>query len=116
MPNQPIITVEQRENFLLVRVNSARIDEGNIGALRSQVAEAGAGTPHMPVAVDMERVEYMPSLSLGGLIQLSQLFKGRRQRLTFCRLQEAVRETLVLTRLDRVLELSAELPGGAPSA
>lgn len=116
MPDQPIISVEQCDNVLLVRVNATRVDEGNIAALRSQVAEAGAGSPHMPVAVDMQRVEYMPSLSLGGLIQLSQLFKGRRQRLTFCRLQEAVRETLVLTRLDRVLELSPELPGNAPSA
>jgi anti-anti-sigma factor len=57
----------------------------------------------------MARVNFMPSMSLAGLLRLSQLFRSRKQRLVLIGLQSSVRETLVVTKLDRLFEIHKDL-------
>jgi anti-anti-sigma factor len=111
MPESPATAAEKRSNIVVVRVLADRIDEGNLAAVRAETAAAGAESPQATVALDMGNVEFVPSVSLGGLIQLSQLFKGRHQRLVLVNLQPSVRETMVLTRLDRLFEIQSDLSG-----
>jgi anti-anti-sigma factor len=53
----------------------------------------------------MERVKFVPSLSLAGLIRIHTEFQSRQQKLILAALQPHVRDTLVITRLDRLFEL-----------
>ena len=116
MSDQAVTIVEKHPGLTVVRVQPERIDERSLAAMRAEVAAAGAGAPELPVALDLAKVAFMPSLSLGGLIQLAQVFKARQQRLVLVNLQAAVRETLVVTRLDRLFEIHhdlSSLTGGA---
>lgn len=109
MSESPPVLVEKLPGVVVVRVVAETINESNLSAVRSAVAAAGEQSPGDSVAMDMAKVAFMPSVSLGGLIQLSQLFKARKQRFFLVGLQPIVREMLVLTRLDRVFEIRADL-------
>ncbi len=110
--SEPAATVvERRPSVIVVRVQSDRLDETNIAAVRSEVSAAGADSPQLPVALDMANVSFVPSLSLGGLIELSQLFKARGQRLVLANVQPPVRQILAITRLDRLFEIHDDLEG-----
>ncbi len=109
MPEPAVTTVEPRKGLVLVRVELESIDDRNLEALCAEVTAAGAASPQLPVAVDFTRVNFMPSVTMAGLIQLSQQFRSRKQRLALVNLQPSVREALVLMRLDRVIELQRDL-------
>jgi anti-sigma B factor antagonist len=109
MSKSAVTVVERHPNVVVVHVQAERLDETNLSTVRADASAAGAESPQAAVVLDMARVGFMPSLSLGGLIQLSQAFKVRGQRLVLAGLQPAVRETMAITRLDRLFEIHDDL-------
>jgi anti-anti-sigma factor len=109
MPEPAVTIVEQRPDLVLVHIGVETIDERNLEAVCTGVAAAGLASPQLPVAVDFARVNFMPSMTMAGLIQLSRQFRSRKQRLVLVNLQPSVRESLVLMRLDRVMEIQHDL-------
>ena len=105
MSDSPATIIERHPGVIVVRIQSDRLDESNIADVRSDVSAAGEESPQLPVALDMGKVGFMPSLSLGGLIGLCQVFKARGQRLVLVNLQGPVRHILAITRLDRMFEI-----------
>lgn len=109
MSEQAVTTVERNPRYVLVCVQPDKIDESNLAALRAETAAAGAESPELPVILDLSRVGFLPSMSLGGLLQLAQVHKARKQRFVLIGLQDDVRQMVVLTRLDRVFEIQSDL-------
>jgi len=109
MSDSPVTVVERHPNVVVVRVQPDRLDETNLSAVRADAAAAGAESPQLVVVLDLAKVSFLPSLSLGGLVQLSQGFKARGQRLVLTGLQPSVRETIAITRLDRLFEIQNDL-------
>jgi anti-anti-sigma factor len=109
MPDPTATTVERHQSVVVVRIQADRLDETNLTAVRSEVSTAGLDSPQLPVAIDMSNIAFLPSLSLGGLVQLVQIFKARGQRLVLANLQTAVRQTITITRLDRLFEIQDDL-------
>ncbi len=109
MPDQAATVIERRANFIVVHVQPERLDEPSLKAIRADAAAAGASSPGTPVVLDMAKVAFMASMSLGGLVQLTQAFKARQQRLILASLQPGVRETIAITRLDRLFEIVDDL-------
>jgi anti-sigma B factor antagonist len=60
---------------------------------------------HLPVVIDLAGVGMLPSVSIGALIQVSQVAKGNGQRFLLTGLSPNVRDTLRICRLDRVFEI-----------
>lgn len=109
MPDPIATIVERHPSIVVVRIQADRLDETNLAAVRSEVSAAGLDSPHLPVALDLCNVGFLPSLSLGGLVQLAQIFKVRSQRLVLANLQPSVRQTITITRLDRLFEIQDDL-------
>ena len=105
MPDSPVTIIERRSSVVVVHVQPESLDERNLSAVRADTSAAGAESPQLAVVLDLAKVGFMPSLSLGGLVQLQQEFKARGQRLVLTGLQQAVRETMAITRLDRLFEI-----------
>jgi anti-anti-sigma factor len=57
--------------------------------------------------LDLEKVQLLPSLALGLLVQISHKCKARQQKLKLAAIQPAVRQVFAITRLDRVFEFAA---------
>ena len=118
MADSKVTNVERHPGMVVVHVLPESLDEKSLSAMRADTSAAGAGSPQLPVVLDLAKVGFMPSLSLGGLVQLSREFKARGQRLVLTGLQPMVRETMAITRLDRLFEIQSDLsaltgPAGA---
>jgi len=109
MPELPVTNVERRSNVIVIHVLPERLDEENLSTVRADTSAAGAESPRFIVVLDLTNVGFMPSLSLGGLVQLSREFKVRGQRLVLTGLQPYVRETMAVTRLDKLFEIQDDL-------
>jgi anti-sigma B factor antagonist len=109
MPDPTATVIERHPGVVVVRVQADHLDETNLAAVRAEASAAGLESPELPVALDMGKVGFLPSLSLGGLVQLMQVFKVRGQRLVLANLQPAVRQTITITRLDRLFEIHDDL-------
>ncbi|MBX3388783.1 MAG: STAS domain-containing protein [Phycisphaeraceae bacterium] len=101
--------LEQHAGAVVVRVTGSVLDETNLPSVRAAVGEAGERFRDEAIALDLAAVGFMPSVSLGGLIQLAQFFRARKQRFALVNVQPTVREMLVLTRLDRIFEVHGSL-------
>jgi len=105
MPDSAVTIIERHPNVVVVHVQPESLDERNLSAVRADTSAAGAESPLLAVVLDLAKVGFMPSMSLGGLVQLSREFKARGQRLVLTGLQPVVRETMAITRLDRLFEI-----------
>ena len=109
MSDSKVTLIERYPNVVVVRVQAESLDETSLSTVRADTSAAGAESPQLTVALDLTKVGFLPSLSLGGLVQLQQEFKARGQRLVLSGLQQAVRETIAITRLDRLFEIHKDL-------
>jgi anti-anti-sigma factor len=115
MPDPALITVEQRQDAIVIHLQPQRLDETNAVAIRTEVSAAGKDSPQLPVLLDMAKVDFMASLSLGEMLLLLQELRDRGQRLVLSNLQPALRQLIAITHLDRLFELHdgpSGLPGG----
>src|SRR5207253_7132815 len=110
--------IEQYPGGIVVRVKAEELNDANLKAVRAEASAAAASSPKLPLVLDLANVQAMPSLTLGVLIELSQSFKSRGQRLVLAKVQPSIRRLLTITRLGRVCELPDALtafPGSAPA-
>jgi anti-anti-sigma factor len=72
----------------------------------NQRIDEAAGKPGVTLVVlDLSRVQIVPSLGLGALVQISNKCRARKQRLKLAAVQPQVRQTMSITKLDRILDL-----------
>ena len=109
MSESAVTVVERHPNLVVVHVQPGSLDEKNLAVVRADTSAAGAESPELTVALDLAKVGFLPSMSLGGLVQLSREFKARGQRLVLTGLQQTIRETMAITRLDRLFEIHEDL-------
>lgn len=108
MPHPAVISVESQADSVVIHVLLDHLDDTNIETVRESVEDAGSKSPHLPVILDMAQVYFVVSLSLGVLVELSQQFKGRGQRLVLTNLQAPVRQVIAITRLDKLFEIQGD--------
>ena len=110
-PPDPV-TVETSGNAVVVRVNMKLLDDANLKRMNQLIDEAATKPGVTAVVLDMSRVQIVPSLGLGALVQLSNKCKAREQRLKLAAVQPQVRQTISITKLDRVLDLVDSVEAG----
>lgn len=105
MPEAGVTEIQPHEQVLLVRVKRSSLDETSTRTLVSDVLAAAAIKPHVPIVLDLSRVRFAPSVSLGLLVQLSRSFKLDGRRIAMIGIDERVLGVIRVTRLDTVLEI-----------
>lgn len=109
MPDSTVSLVERYPKAIVLRIQVERLDDTSVDALRADASNAAAEAPQLPVVLDMAKIRFMPSFSLSGLLQLTREFKARGQRLVLTGLQPFPRDTIVITRLDRVFDIQDDI-------
>ncbi|MGH7176976.1 MAG: STAS domain-containing protein [Tepidisphaeraceae bacterium] len=105
-PASSPIVIEKRDNGIVARVNVKLLEDKHLKMLIQMIDES-AGDPDVSVVViDLSKVQLVPSLGLGMLMQLSTKCKARQQRLKLAAMPVPVRQMFSITKLDRILELS----------
>ncbi|MBP7933534.1 MAG: STAS domain-containing protein [Phycisphaerae bacterium] len=93
------------ESVLLVRVCKPILDEATMRKLVVDVRAAAAKRTGVPIVLDVSRVHFAPSGSLGLLVQLAQRLRLEGRRLVLVNLDPHLLTTIRVTHLDSVIEI-----------
>lgn len=104
MNEPPIATIEKQADVILVHVETQRLDESNTRLLETAIRDAASAATYLPFIVDLAKVGFLSSLSLGSLVRVAMDFKDRRQRLVLAAARPDVRQVFEVTRLNRIME------------
>jgi anti-anti-sigma factor len=109
-PVAPTVTIEKVGGAIVARPQVKLMDAAAIKALKLSVANAAgeaagdaAGAPL--VVIDLSRVAILPSLALGGLLEIANACKARQQTLKLAGIQPQIRKVLSVTRLDTLFPI-----------
>jgi serine/threonine-protein kinase RsbW len=94
----------------VVRVNSDRIQEDNIAALREAAAEALADTDRL--VIDLSRVSYISSVGLSTMVGIYKSAKAKGGRVVLAGLQPSIKEILESSHLARLFTAAADVDKG----
>ena len=100
------VVIEKTESAVIARVQVKLLDDKELRVLSRLIDEAAGDSPGTTVVIDLSRVQILPSLGLGTLVQISNKCKSRQQRLRLAAVTPQVRQVFAITKLDRVLELA----------
>ena len=105
MSEQQVMSITQCDDLVVAVVQQAEMDEEATGKMQAEVLAGTEQAGGLPVALDLSNVSFFPSLSLGAIVTMLSTLKARGQRLILVGLQPPVRESLALTRLDKLFEI-----------
>ena len=91
--------------IVLAVVECERMDDDNTHVIEAEVSAVAAQADQLPVVLDLSKLEFMPSLSLGTLVNLQRECKKRKQRFILTGLHGAVRSSFAITRLDKLFDI-----------
>src|SRR3954469_696804 len=105
-PAQPPVTtiLEVQDDVVVVRVQCTDLSEVHVKALRTDLV-AGMTDHKQPFVVDLSKVKFLPSLSIGVLVRIGNEFRSAKQRLILTELQPTLRKVMAITQMDRILEV-----------
>jgi anti-anti-sigma factor len=108
--NNPVpaaVAIETKGEAVIARPQAKMMDDAALKALSHAVDEAaGASSGISLVVIDLSRVQIVPSLALGLLVQMSSKCKSRQQKLKLAAVQPMVRQVFAITRLDRIFDFA----------
>ena len=105
MSEQESLVIHPHDEIIHAEVQCAELDEDVSNEMQDRMLEAAATNRRLPVVLDMSKVAFVPSLSIGALVTLLTELKKADQRLLLVGLQSPVREVLAITHLDRIFDI-----------
>ncbi len=106
------IVIETREGAVIVHVNLKMFEDMQVGAMNELIDQAAEKPGVSVVVLDMSRVQFIPSIGIGALIQLSKKCKSRQQKLKIAAVRPLVVEALSIAKLNHVLDMVDTVDAG----
>ncbi|MHC5112355.1 MAG: STAS domain-containing protein [Planctomycetota bacterium] len=104
-----VTSIEKQEELVVAIVQHDELDDQQIAAMQGEVLAAAEQSPGLPVVLDLAKVSFLPSLSLGAVVVLLNTLKKKGQKLILVGMQSTVRDAFAMTRLDKLFEIRDDL-------
>ena len=105
-----VTSVEHLPPAVVVHVLAGELRKNEVDAICAAVDKERVAAPSSPFIIDMARVTFAGSVALGVLVGLSQEFRTRGQLLFFVNLNKDVRQSIEISRINRILEIMPDVP------
>jgi anti-anti-sigma factor len=102
---QHALRFQFHERCILAQVVCARFDLETTTRFKEEASEAMARVASIPFVLDMSQVEFIPSLTLGALVELRNRLERDGRRLVLIGLRREVRHILEVTSLTNLFEI-----------
>ena len=102
MSEQNVLSIER---IVVAAVQCAEMDEDLTRQMQEGILQVAGKARHLSMVLDLSKVEFLPSVSIGALVSLLTEFKQAGQRFVLAGLQPRIREVLAVARLDEVFEM-----------
>ena len=99
------INIVVQKELISAELQCKELDEQHAENMQEKVKETCEQTPQLPVVLEMSKVEFVPSLSLGALVTLLQTMKQDNRRFILANIKPNVRAALTICRLNKLFEI-----------
>ncbi|MCB9852915.1 MAG: STAS domain-containing protein [Phycisphaerales bacterium] len=103
--SQAILRTDSRDKAIVARVCHAELDHDSTLKLKSELKSIIASHPELPIIVDMEEVEFLPSIALGALVEIHLNLKRNGRRFALAALRPSIEEIMTLSGLNNLLQI-----------
>ncbi len=104
MSEQSLLQVQVNENAIVVAIRCSEFDHDTTVRLRAEIDGVVAPTSTLPVVLDLSNVTFMPSVTLGALVELANRCKSQERRLVLVGVTPTVQDVFKLFRLSNFFE------------
>ncbi len=104
MSEQSILQIQENENAVVAIIQCSEFDHDTTVRLRAEIDGFVAPTSTLPVVLDLSNVTFMPSMTLGALIELSNRCKSQQRRLVLVGMTPTVQDVFALCKLNSFFE------------
>ncbi len=105
MTEQSVLQIQENENAVLATIQCSEFDHDTTVRLRAEIDGVVASTSTLPVVLDLSNVTFMPSMTLGALIELSNRCKSQQRRLVLVGVTPTVQDVFKLCKLGSFFEI-----------
>ncbi|MHC4093605.1 MAG: STAS domain-containing protein [Planctomycetota bacterium] len=105
MPEPQVISIQPHAAATIVTIKGPDLDLPTIESMYTQIAAAAAGAPALPVVLSLAEIQYANSYAITTLLRLREDLQRAGQRFVLVDVGPFVRQTLAITRLERVFEI-----------
>ncbi|MEE9295794.1 MAG: STAS domain-containing protein [Phycisphaerae bacterium] len=105
MADQRVLKIEVRERAVVGVVQCTEFDHANTAKLKEEVTQAAAEHPALPFLLELSKVESMPSVALGALLELAGDFKVGGRRMVLVGLAPAILKIMEMTAIQNLFEI-----------
>ena len=109
MSSESVVSVERRDEFILATVQVAELDESSSHMMHRSVFASAAGAASLPIVLDLSRVSFLPSSSLGALVKMQNETKQGGRRFVLVGIRPEIRELMAVTRLNQLFDTCESL-------
>ncbi len=104
MSEQSILQIQENENAVVVTIQCSEFDHDTTALLRAEIDGVVAPTSTLPILLDLSNVTFMPSITIGALIELANRCKSQQRRLVLIGVTPTVQDVFELCKLNNFFE------------
>ncbi len=105
MSEQSVLQIQENENAVVVTIQCAEFDHDTTSQLRAEIAGVVTPTSTLPVLLDLSNVTFMPSMTLGALIEIANRCKSQQRRLALVGVTPNVQDVFKISALTNFFEI-----------
>ncbi len=105
MSEQSVLQIQENENAVVATIQCSEFDHDTTVRFRAEIDGVVAPTSTLPVVLDLSNVTFMPSMTLGALIELSNRCKGQQRRLVLVGVTPTIQDVFNLCKLSTFFEI-----------
>ncbi len=104
MSEQSMLQIQENENAIVAKIQCSEFDHDTTARLRTEMDSVIAPTSTLPVVLDLSTVTFMPSMTLGALIEVANKCKSQQRRLVLIGITPSVQDVFKISGLSNFFE------------
>ena len=105
MSEQSVLQIQENENAVVATIQCSEFDHDTTAQLRAEIDGVIAPTSSLPILLDLSNVTFMPSMTLGVLIEISNRCKSQQRRLILVGVIPTVQNVFKICKLGSFFEV-----------
>ncbi len=105
MSEQAILQIQENDNAVVATILCSEFDHETTARLRAEIDGVVAPTSTLPVLLDLSNVTFMPSMTLGALIEIANRCKSQQRRLVLVGVTPTIQDVFKLCKLGSFFEI-----------
>lgn len=105
MPADQILNVVPNDKAVVIVIQCREFDHAKTEQLKGQLTSIAAGSPDRPILLNLSKVEFMASATLGALVEMRNTFNKAGRRMVLVCVAPAITKLMEATAMQNLFEI-----------